>query len=180
MRAATASRRAAASSSERGKPEGAQKAVALGVEVRVVGPKVRAELADREALRQVAPEGQYGDECDGLDEVGADQRGLALGIGIQDMPLLGPGFPAEEVRAAGAASGYRVQRPARGKYKILDRIPAIYVEVTWPGQRGSQRRVLLKALEIRTRAGAAHARTSEEVVVALPAGGDLRARGEWG
>ena len=34
-----------------GKPEGVQKAVALGVEVRVVGPKVRAELAAREALR---------------------------------------------------------------------------------------------------------------------------------
>ncbi|MFE2072058.1 hypothetical protein [Streptomyces misionensis] len=124
-----------------------QEAVALGVEVRVVCPKVRTELADREALRQVAPEGQYGDERDRLDEVGADQCGLALGIGIQDRSLLGPSFPAEEVRAAGAASGYREQRPARWEYKVLDGIPANYVEVAWPGQRGGQRRVLLEAAQ---------------------------------
>lgn len=93
-----------------GRPEGVQKAVALGVEVRVVGPKVRATLADCEALRQAVPEGQHHDERDGLDEIGTDQRGPALGVGVQDGPLPGPGLPAQVVRAASAASGYRVQR----------------------------------------------------------------------
>ncbi|MGW3581223.1 hypothetical protein ACWDM8_07840 [Streptomyces rubiginosohelvolus] len=55
---------------------------------------------------------------------------MALGIGIQDGPHLGPGFPAEEVRTAGAASGYREQRPASREYEVLEGIPAIYVEVT--------------------------------------------------
>lgn len=59
----------------------------------------------------------------------------------------GPGLPAEVVRAAGAATGYRVQEPVRCEYEVLGGNPAIDVDVTWPGEGGGQRRVLLDPVE---------------------------------